>query len=378
MRPRVFATPSLSLAAALTLMAAVLGACGRKAPPPPPAAEVAQPVDATLQKIKERKRLRCGVSEGVPGFSERGLTGWRGFDIDICRAVAAAVLGDSRAVSITGLSSRTRYAALQSGTVDLLPGGSSFTFTHDVSLGLTYAGVSYYDSQGFLTSAPRTPPPPRPRRGATPSPPLEKTVAALNGARICVQGGSPAQQVLAESFRARGMAYRPVVKEDRQQALQAYQRGECDAVSDDLAMLAIDLSSLSNPERHVILNETLADEPLGPVVRHGDERWADVVRWTLNAMILAEQSKLNSRDVEDARQNSVEPQVRRLLGLEGDAGRRLGLADDWAFKVIRQVGAYDEVFERHLGLNTPLKMERSRNALWNADKPGQLYAPPLR
>ncbi len=376
MRPRVWMTPAVSLAVAVTLGAALLSACGRRpAPVQPPADLAAKPADATLDKVRARKRVKCGVTDSVPGFSERGLTGqWHGFDVDICRAVAAAVLGDARAVSITALTSRTRYAALQSGAVDLVAGGASYTFTHDVALGLDFAGISYYDSQGFLTGALKQP---RPRRGAPPAPPVEKAIADLNGKRICVQGGSPAQQVLAESFRARGLSYQPIVKEDRQQALQAYERGDCDALTDDLTVLAIDRASL-DPEKHVILTEVLADEPLGPVVRDGDDHWADIVRWTLNAMILGEAAKLSAKDVEASRRDSVDPPTRRLLGVEGEGGRRLGLADDWAFHVIRQVGTYDEMFERNLGPNTALKLERGRNALWNAEKPGMMYAPPLR
>jgi general L-amino acid transport system substrate-binding protein len=357
----------------------MLTACGRPGPAPPAdiaPITVAKPVDATLDKVRARKRLKCGVTDAAPGFSERGLTGqWHGFDVDICRAVAAAVLGDARAVSIAPLNSRTRYAALQSGAVDLVAGGASFTFTHNVALGLTFVGVSYYDSQGFLTAAPK---PIRPRRGQPAPAPMEKTVADLNGARICVQGGSPAQQVLAETFRVRGLSYQPIVKDDRQQALQAYERRECDAVTDDLTVLAMDRAGLGDGAKSIILSETIADEPLGPVVRDGDDHWADIVRWTLNALVLAEQLKLSARTVEDARASAGDPQIRRLLGLEGDAGRRLGLADPWAYRAIRQVGAYDEIFERNLGPKTALTLERGRNALWTAEKPGQLYAPPLR
>jgi general L-amino acid transport system substrate-binding protein len=345
---------------------------GRPAAPPPAAEpQAAPPAGATLDRVRARKRLKCGVSDGVPGFAERGLTGWRGFDVDLCRAVAAAVLGDSHAVSITGLSNKTRFAALQSGAVDLVAGGGAYTFTHDVTQGLDFAGVSFYDSRGFLTAAPRPP-----RRGQ--APPAPKAIADLNGQRICVQGGSPAQQVLAEGLKARGLSYQPIVKDDRQQALQAYQKRECDALTDDLSILAMDRQSLREPDRHVILAETLADDPMGPMVREGDDRWANVVRWTLNALILAEAAKVDSRMVDQARRDSVDPQLRRLLGLDGDTGRRLGLADDWAYKAIRQVGSYGEVFDRNLGQASALKLERGRNALWNADKPGQIYAPPLR
>lgn len=381
MRPWVSKTPALSLAASILAVWSLAG-CGRTAKPPvgPSPADAAQapamPADATLEKVKARKRLRCGVSDDLPGFSERSLTGqWRGFDVDICRAVAAAVLGDARAVSFVALTSRTRFAALASGNVDVVAGGASWTFTHNVALNLTFAGVSYYDSQGFLAAAPRQP---RARRGQPAPAPVSKTVADLNGARICVQGGSAQQQVLAETFRARGLSYRPIVKEDRQQALQAYQRGECEALTDDLSILQIARAAMSEPDRHAVLSEVIADEPLGLVVREDDPRWAEVVRWTLNALVLAEQAKLNSREVETAKADSVDAPTRRLLGADGDTGRRLGLTADWAYRAIRQVGSYDEIFDRNLGLHTPLKLNRGRNALSDADKPGLLWAPPLR
>jgi general L-amino acid transport system substrate-binding protein len=371
---RVGPTPTL-IAAALTLAGLIAAACNRTpAQPSSPAPVVAQapPLpSATLDRVRARKRLKCGVTDNLPGFAERGLTGWRGFDVDLCRAVAAATLGDSHAVSITGLSNKTRFAALQSGAVDLVAGGGTYTFTHNVTLGLDFVGVSFYDSQGFLTAAPKPP------RRNQPAPP-PKTIADLNGLRICVQGGSPAQQALADGLKARGLSYQPIVKDDRQQALDAYQKRECDALTDDLSVLAYDHSSLRDPDKHVILAETLADDPVGPMVREGDDRWANVVRWTLNALVLAEAAKVDSRTVDQARQDSVDPQLRHLLGLEGDSGQRLGLTGDWAYKVVRQVGSYGEIFDRNLGSETPLKLDRGRNALWTADKPGQIYAPPLR
>ena len=373
-RTRVGQAPAL-IAAAVMSVGLIAAACHRppaKPSAPPPAEAQAPPApSATLDRVRARKRLKCGVTDNLPGFAERGLTGWRGFDVDLCRAVAAATLGDSRAVSITGLSNKTRFAALESGTVDLVAGGGTYTFTHDVALNIDFVGVSFYDSQGFLTAAPRPP-----RRGQPAPPP--KTIADLNGLRICVQGGSPAQQVLAEGLKARGLSYQPIVKDDRQQALDAYQKRECDALTDDLSVLAYDLASLRDPDRHMVLAETLADDPVGPMVREGDDRWANVVRWTLNALILAEAAKVDSRTVDQARTDSVDPQLRRLLGLQDDTGRRLGLADDWAYKAIREVGSYGEIFDRNLGAGTPLKLDRGRNALWTADKPGQIYAPPLR
>lgn len=378
MRLRVAPTLTMAAGAVVVALATLAGCSG---PAPEPAAPSSSPAEAqgppavspTLERIRSRKKLRCGVTDSTPGFSERNLTGqWHGFDVDLCRAAAAAVLGDARAVSIVGLNSRTRFAALQSGAVDLLAGGGSDTFTHDVVFGLDFVGVSYYDSLGFLAAAPRAP------RRADAAAPTLKTIADLNGARICVQGGSAAQQALAEGLKARGLSYQPIVKDNPEQSLAAYQRRQCDAIVDDLSVLAHDRSALRDPERHEVLTETLADEPFGPVVREGDDRWSDVVRWTLNALVLAEAGKLNSRTVDVARRDSVDPQVRRLLGAEGDAGRRLGLADDWAFRVIRQVGSYDEIFDRNLGPNSELKLDRGRNALWNADKPGQIYAPPIR
>jgi general L-amino acid transport system substrate-binding protein len=363
------------IVAVLTLAGVIAASCHRQAPqpsPPPPAeAQAAPPASATLDRVRARKRLKCGVTDDLPGFAERGLTVWRGFDVDLCRAVAATTLGDARAVSITGLSNKTRFAALEQGTVDLVAGGGAYTFTNDAARNIDFVGVSFYDSQGFLTSAPKPP-----RKGQPPPPP--KTIADLNGLRICVQGGSPAQQVLFQGLKARGLSYQPIVKDDRQQALEAYERRECDALTDDLSVLAYDQAQLRDPERHMILAETLADDPVGPMVREGDDRWANVVRWTLNALILAEAAKVDSRTVDAARQDSIDPQVRRLLGLESDTGRRLGLAEDWAYKAIREVGSYGEIFDRNLGPATPLKLDRGRNALWNADKPGQIYAPPLR
>ncbi len=370
MRPRVGL-----IATALGVAAVSAAACHRTpAPPssPPPAeAQAAPHASATLDRVRARKRLKCGVTDNLPGFAERGLTGWRGFDVDLCRAVAAATLGDAHAVSITGLTNKTRFAALESGAVDLVAGGGAYTFTNDVARNIDFVGVSFYDSQGFLTAAPKPP-----RRGQPPPP--AKTIADLNGLRICVQGGSPAQEVLFKGLKARGLSYQPIVKDDRQQALEAYEKRECDALTDDLSVLAYDQAALRDPERHVILTETLADDPVGPMVREGDDRWANVVRWTLDALILAEAAKVDSRTVDQARQDSVDPQLRRLLGLDGDTGRRLGLAGDWAYKAIRQVGSYGEIFDRNLGPDTALKLDRGRNALWTDDKPGQIYAPPLR
>ena len=266
--------------ALIVLAIAGLGAsaCQRQAdkspaPPPPAEAQAPSPASATLDRVKARKRLKCGVTDGLQGFAERGLTGWRGFDVDLCRAVAAAVLGDSHAVSITGLSNKTRFAALQSGTVDLVAGGGTYTFTHDVTLGLDFVGISFYDSQGFLAAAPKPP-----RKGQT-APPA-RTVADLNGLRICVQGGSPAQKVLAEGLKARGLSYQPIVKDDRQQALEAYQRRECDAVTDDLSVLAYDHAQLRDPDR-----QTVTIQVVNLVAGRYSVEWNQVMAATLVATV---------------------------------------------------------------------------------------------
>ncbi|HUO21622.1 MAG TPA: amino acid ABC transporter substrate-binding protein [Caulobacteraceae bacterium] len=341
-----------------------LGACGRSddggasdlaALQPTPAAAQG----ATLARVKARRRLRCGVSDDKPGFSQRNLTGqWRGFDVDMCRAVAAAVLGDSRAVTLVALTSRTRFAALQSGAVDLVSGGGAWTFSHDEALGLNFVGVSYYDGQGFMA------------RGAS----RLHTIGDLAGARICVLGGAASQQGLADMFKARDEDYQAVVKDTLDEAVQAYRRGECDVLSDDVSVLA-GLRDRVNTADQAILPGFIADEPLGLMVREDDSRWADIVRWTLNALVLAEDLGVTSANAEGLRRDTANPLIRRLLGAEGEYGQRMGLAADWSYRAIRQVGDYGEIYQRNLaGLNLP----RGRNALWDAADPGQLYAPPMR
>ena len=314
--------------------------------------------DPTLAKIKARHRLKCGVSDDKPGFSQRTLTGWRGFDVDMCRAIAAAVLGDSHAVSITPLTNRTRFAALQSGAVDVVSGGGSWTFSHDEALGLTFAGVSYYDGQGFLVRAKTR----------------IHTIADLAGTRICVLGGAASQQALADVFKARDEDYTPVLRDTLAEAVQAYRHGDCDALSDDTSLLA-GLRASMNADDNLILPGFIADEPLGLMVREDDGRWADTVRWTLNALVLAEELEVTSANAEALRRDSANPPIRRLLGVDGEFGQRLGLNADWAYRAVRQVGNYREVFDRNLG---GLGLTRGRNALWDAAEPGQLYAPPMR
>jgi general L-amino acid transport system substrate-binding protein len=301
----------------------------------------------------------------LPGFATRDLFGQeRGFDVDFCRAVAAAVLGDARLVHFVPDRLETRVASLQAGTVDVLAEGGSWTFTRDVGRGLDFAGVSYYDAQGFL--APKA-------KGY-------RSAQDLKTASICVQGGTTAELNLAEYLRAAELKARPMVTDTQEDAWAAYQKGTCQVLSANISTLAAFRSSLKSPKDHVILPDVISKEPLGPVVRQGDDQWADIVRWALNAMILGEELGVDSKNVEAARSHPRTPEIGRLLSGNGydGYGEMMRLKDDWAFQVIRQVGNYQEVFDRNIGLSTPLGLARDENALWNATPPGLLFSPPMR
>jgi general L-amino acid transport system substrate-binding protein len=348
-----------------------LAAC-RPAPTPAPAARPAPQVaaapgaaptpSATLLTVRARGRLLCGVQDDLPGFADRDVLGqWKGFDIDICRAVAAAVFGDARAVGIVPVDAKARFTALQAGQVDMLARGGTWTFTRDAGLGVDFAGVSYYDGQGFLV------------RDS-----LKVARAAdLGEARICVEAGTNAELNLIEYLRTSGSRARAVLAESADDARASYEEGRCEALSSAVSYLASVRTRLRREDEHVILPDLISKEPFGPVVRQGDSAWADVVRWSLDAMILAEELGLDSANVAEARSNPAAPEVGRLLKGDGYGGM-LSLRDDWAFQIVRQVGSYSQVFERNLGPDTALKLERGRNALWNAETPGLLYAPPMR
>jgi general L-amino acid transport system substrate-binding protein len=361
-------------AKAASLMAA-LAACGDPGsavnePPPRAAALEGAPSEqalrpasggSTLRAVRTRGYLLCGVHQGLLGFAYAdNKSRWRGFDVDFCRATAAAVFGDPEAVRFVPTSSTDRLTALQSGEIDVLWRNTSDTFTRDATL--HFAGVNYYDGQGFMV-----------RRGSG-----VRGAAALNGARICIQTGSTNELNLADWFRAQGLRYEPVVFDTEDKARAAYGREQCDAYTADVSNLAAARIAMPRPDDHVLLPEVISKEPLGPVVRHGDDQWADVVRWTLNATILAEELGVTSANVEDQRRRSPNPEVRRLLGAEGGFGRLIGLPDDWAVRVIAAGGNYGEIFERNLGQATPLKLPRGLNAPWNAEARGLLYAPPVR
>ena len=358
---------------AVATLALALAACQREepakpSPPPPPMPAVApstyQPaVSPTLAKIRSRGWLSCGVHPELAGFSVRDVKGvWRGFDVDICRAVAAATLGDANAVRFRPLSAADRFAVLKNGDVDLLSRNTSWTFSRDVGLGIDFPAVTYFDAQGFMV-----------RRALNLT-----SVHELSGARICVQTGTDAEQNLADHMRARAIDYQAVVVDSEEAARAAYQSEECDAMSADLSALAAARTVMNNPNAHVILPDVISKEPLGPVVRQDDPVWADIVRWTVFALILAEELELRSTDVAEAKSLATVPEARRLLGVERNLGELLGLREDWAFQAIRQVGAYDELFRRNLGEGSALRLARGLNARWNAENPGLLYAPPMR
>jgi general L-amino acid transport system substrate-binding protein len=356
------------------LLVLALAACNSGAPPAttPVAQDHSVKVIGPLYKtqpskvlaaVRRRGYVACGVNPGLPGFAYPDFRGeWRGFDVDFCRAVAAAVFGDAGKVRFSAIRSEDRFGALQRGEIDILSRNTSWSFSRDAGLGLDFAAVTYFDGQGFL--APKA-------LGLT-------SAQELSGARICVQAGTVSQDNLADYFRARGLNYKPVIASSEADARRLYQSGACDVFTADISALAGSRSVLDSPGAHVILPDVISKEPLGPVVRQDDPVWTDIVRWTVYATILGEELGLSSKTVGQARETASDPQTRRLLGVEGDYGALLGLPKDWAYQVIRQVGSYHEIFRRDVGQDSPLKLERGLNALWNAPKPGLMYAPPLR
>jgi len=313
---------------------------------------------STLDAVKSKGYVQCGVNTGLAGFSAPDSRGvWKGLDVDSCRAVAAAVFGDASKVRYTPLTAQQRFTALQSGEVDVLSRNTTWTITRDTSLGLNFAGVTYYDGQGFMV----------PKK-------LKVTSARqLNGATICVQPGTTTELNLADYFRANGMNFKPVVIEKLEEVTNAYFSGRCDVFTTDVSGLVSTRGSRApNPADHVILPEVISKEPLGPVVRHGDDRWFDVVKWSLFAMLEAEELGLTSKNIE---QNlaSTNPSIQRFVGASGDIGKMLALDNRWAYNIVKQVGNYGESFEANL---TPLGFDRGINKLWTQG--GLMYAPPIR
>lgn len=317
----------------------------------------------TLAAVKARGRLNCGVHQGLVGFAYTDNRGqWRGFDADFCRALAAAVLADAQAVRFVPVANDQRFEALRSGRIDVLWRETSWTLSREAQEGVRFAGVNYYDGQGFMA-----------RRSLNLA-----SATELNGARICVQTASTSQVNVADWFRARNIEYRPVEAASAEDAAAAYGREECDALSGDVSTLAATRTTLAGPDQHVILADVISKEPLGPVVKRGDEAWTSVVRWTLNALILAEELGVTSANVEAQAKDARDPQIKRLLGVEGGYGAMLGLSNDWARRAIAAEGNYGEIFARNIGSDSPLDLERGLNAQWNARPGGLIYALPIR
>jgi general L-amino acid transport system substrate-binding protein len=315
---------------------------------------------ATRDEVIKRGYLQCGVSTGLPGFSNPDDQGnWSGFDTDICRAVAAAVLGDASKVKFIPLTAMERFTPLLSGGVDLLSRNTSWTMTRDSSLGLNFAGVSYYDGQGFMV---------RKKDEIT-------DVTDLDGTSICVQSGTTKELDLADYFRQNKMEYRPLLFDTPDQAIKGFEAGRCDVLTSGRAQLFGLAAKLSSPTEAVVLPEVISKEPLGPVVRQGDDAWFNIVKWSLFTLVNSEELGVDSTNVDSMKDSDIGA-VKRLLGLEGIRGQGLGLAEDWAYQIVKQVGNYGEIFERNVGQRSPLKIDRGLNRLWSEG--GILYAPPMR
>ena len=315
----------------------------------------------TLEDVQSRGVLRCVVSTGIAGFAQPDANGvWGGFDVDFCRATAAAVLGDAGKIEAVTSTGKTRFTKLNAGEGDVLWRNTTVTFSRDVGVKLRFHGINYYDGQGFMV---------RKDLGV-------KSALELDGATVCVATGSTTELNLGDYFRANNMKYVPVVFEKSDEIRAGYIAGRCDAYTTDRSGLAAQRSQMPNPDAHVVLPEVISKEPLGPLVRHGDNQWGDVVRWTLNVLIIAEEKGLTSANVDGMKGSTNDPEVKRLLGMEGEYGARLGLPNDWALNIIKQVGNYAESYDRNIGPNTAIGLTRGVNAAWNQG--GILYSPPFR
>ena len=315
---------------------------------------------ATLDDVKARGTLKCGVNVGLAGFAAPDAAGkWSGFDVDLCYAVAAAVLGDASKVEFTPTTGETRFTALSSGEIDLLVRNSTWTFSRDNDLKLDFVGVNYYDGQGFIVSK---------DLGVT-------SALELDGATVCIQTGTTTELNLADFFKANGITYQPVPIQTEAEARQQFLGGACDAYTTDASGLAAVRATYPTPDNYIILPEIISKEPLGPVVRHGDNQWADIVRWTLFALFAGEEYGVTKANIEEMKA-STNPEVRRLLGVEGDLGKQFGLDAEWAARAIAANGNYGEIFAAYLGEGTPINLARGLNAQWYDG--GLIYAMPFR
>ncbi|MGO1296138.1 MAG: amino acid ABC transporter substrate-binding protein [Vibrio sp.] len=324
------------------------------------ASQVSAAQQSTLDSVIKKGQLTCGVSTGLPGFSNPDAKGhWKGIDVAYCQALAAAVLGDKNKVKYVPLTAKERLTALQTGEIDVLSRNTTWTLTRDTSLGLNFAGTLFYDGQGFM---------------------VKKSLGVdsakqLDGASICVQSGTTTELNLADYFRKNNMKYQSVVFDKVQQMVAGFESGRCDAMTTDQSGLYALRLTLAKPNSAKVLPEIISKEPLGPVVRQNDDKWFNVAKWTLFMLINAEEYGITSKNV-DQMLKSKDPNIQRILGVDGPKGSGLGIRDDWGYQIIKQVGNYGEVFKHSVGEDSPLKIDRGVNALWNAG--GFMYAPPIR
>ncbi len=346
-----------------------VGACGERDRPAGEAPDAGAPASGgtaaasagrTLDAVRAKGFVQCGVSQGLPGFSNPDDRGnWTGIDAEFCRAVAAAIFGDAGKVKFTALSSKERFTALQSGEIDVLSRNTTFSMSRDTNLGLDFVGVNYYDGQGMMV---------RKNSGVA-------SATELDGATVCTNSGTTTELNISDYFRTNQLDFDLVAFEKSDEVVAAYDAGRCDVYTTDQSGLYADRLKLQKPDEHMILPEIISKEPLGPSVRQGDAQWADIVRWTHNAMLTAEELGVTKSNVEEML-GSPNPEIRRLLGLEGAFGEGLGVSNEWAYFIVKHVGNYGEVFERTVGLGSPLQIERGLNALWTDG--GLQYAPPIR
>jgi len=314
----------------------------------------------TLDQVKKKGYVSCGVTSGVPGFSSTDSAGkWEGIDVDMCRAVASAVFADASKVKYVPLTSKERFTALQSAEIDILSRTTTWTLTRDAALGLNFAGVNYYDGQGFLVNK---------DIGVN-------SVKELDGATICIQSGTTSELNVTDYFKSNKINYKPIAYDTSGQTIEAFKAGRCDAVTSDASQLFVFLLKLKNPDSVKVLPELISKEPLGPVVRQGDDKWFNIVKWSHIAMLNAEEMGVTMKNV-DTLVNSKNPNIKRLLGTSGDGGKSLGLDAKWAYNIVKNVGNYGESFAMNVGKDSPLKIDRGLNKLWNQG--GLQYGAPIR